>query len=619
MMRNITLAVIITTLIGCGGGDDDSNGGSNNNAGSQSTSQQEPVVQLSTTRLEAQNNGVISPNTSVQLTLNESEANNTFYLTYEQEAQSYVSDVSFDEIDAANVIVYFELEPGYKLGEGTHNETLDLNICRDSACTNPIDGSPFKLDFSYTVSLPESVSLNIPSTQQIIRETDDTQTAYQLSSVATISGFPDASASHAAHYRIRSNHPSIDHLFVWVANNELNVNQTLKSVDQLSEGVTSEKIYIDACYDTACVYPISGSPLELTLEHNLVDVTPNTPTDKLTHNKQVLLSHNVIDAEYMKDSSFLILTSTSPSNSVYIYNTSIWTYIKFDLAAAPTSLSIDEIDTLGRFAIGHANSVTIFDLDTLTPANTSSKTIDLGFEVYDQAVKGEYLWAISNTEQWGNLTTVKISNSEITSSSGQFYRHSSNMKISPNGNQLYLMSTVGSPRDLYRADISVPSAPAGAVDSQYIGEYRMCPSFWITEDASSLIDQCGNRFSLSEVEADDMVYSGKMDRLDTSIGWDHPLIHITEASATQFAAVDKEDIAGIRFYDKATLTQSGHYSLMDYDVEVGVHAQTIPLMAFSHRPNELLIVTRSTHSGTDYFTLIELISRNLLLEQFPDN
>ncbi len=604
MMKNSTLAVIITTLVGCGGGD----GGNDNNGDSQSTSstpQQEPIVQLSTTRLEAQNNGVISPYTSVQLTLSESEANNTFYLTYEQEAQSYVSDVSYDELDTANVFVYFKFEPGYKLGEGTHKETLDLNICRDSACANPIDGSPFKLDLSYTVSLPESVSLNIPSTQQITRETDDTQTAYPLASVATISGFPDASSSHAAHYRIRSNHPSIDHLFVWVANNELNINQTLKSVDQLSEGVTSDKIYIDACYDTACVYPISGSPLELTLEHTLVDVTPNTPTDKLTHNNQVLLSHNVIDAEYMKDSSFLVLTSTSPSNGVYIYDTSNWTNIKFDLAAEPTSLSIDEIDTLGRFAIGQANSVTIFDLDTLTPANTSSKTIDLGFEVYDQAVKGDYLWAISNTEQWGNLTAVKISNSEITSSSGQFYRHSSNMKISPNGNQLYLMNTVGSPRDLYRADISVPSAPAGAVDSQYIGEYRMCPSFWITEDASSLIDQCGNRFSLSEVEADDMVYSGKMDRLDTSIGWDHPLIHITEASATHLAAVDKEAIAGIRFYDKTTLMQSGHYSLTDYDVAVGVQAQTIPLVAFNHKPNELLIVTRSTHSGTDYFTVIE--------------
>lgn len=604
MMRNTVLTVIITTLVGCGGGD----GGNDNNGDSQSTSstpQQEPIVQLSTTKLEAQNNGVISPYTSVQLTLSESETNNTFYLSYGQEAHSYVSEVSYDEIDAANAIVYFKFEPGYKLGEGTHNETIELNICRESACSNPIDGSPFKIELSYTVSLPESLSLNIPSAQQITRETDDTQTAYPLASVATISGFPDASASHAAHYRIRSNHPSIDHLSVWVANNELNVNQTLKSVDQLSEGLTSDKIYIDACYDTACVYPISGSPLELTLEHNLVNVTPNTPTDKLTHNNQVLLSHNVIDAEYMKDSSFLIITSTSPSNSVYIYNTSSWTNVKFDLAAAPTSLSIDEIDTLGRFVIGHANSVTIFDLDTVTPANTSSKTIDLGFEVYDQAVKGDYLWAISNTEQWENLTAAKISSSEITSSSGRFYRHRSNMKISPNGNQLYLMNTDLSPRDINRADISVPNTPAGAVDSQYHGEYRMCPSFWITDDATSLIDQCGNRFSLSEVEADDMVYSGKMDRLDTSIGWDHPLVHITEASATHFAAIDKEAIAGIRFYDKATLIQSGHYSLMDYDVEVGVQAQTIPLLAFNHKPNELLIVTRSTHAGTDYFTIIE--------------
>lgn len=97
--------------------------------------------------------------TAPTATVTVSVANPTTNLTVDPTSTSVgISDVSFTaNSDTSGTLTVTYRTPA-TLGPGSYDDTITLNVCYDSACTQPISGSPATITSVYTVSLTGSSS-----------------------------------------------------------------------------------------------------------------------------------------------------------------------------------------------------------------------------------------------------------------------------------------------------------------------------------------------------------------------------------------------------------------------------------------------------------------------------
>ena len=143
-IRNTFGAVAFAAVLLSGCGNSNNNNGGNSSLSVSPTSLAVGASVLGT-----------APTAAVTVTVSNPSGN----LTVDPTATSVgISDVSFAANSNTSGTLTVTYQSPATLGPGTYNDTITLNVCYDSACTQPISGSPATITSQYTVSATGSSS-----------------------------------------------------------------------------------------------------------------------------------------------------------------------------------------------------------------------------------------------------------------------------------------------------------------------------------------------------------------------------------------------------------------------------------------------------------------------------
>jgi PQQ-like domain len=78
----------------------------------------------------------------------------SLYVTVSDPTGTFSSAASFGYLDPSKPYQILQLQAVSTLSPGTYTGTIKLNVCSDSACSNPVLGSPMSIPFNVTITTP---------------------------------------------------------------------------------------------------------------------------------------------------------------------------------------------------------------------------------------------------------------------------------------------------------------------------------------------------------------------------------------------------------------------------------------------------------------------------------
>ncbi|MFZ1388107.1 MAG: PKD domain-containing protein [Thiolinea sp.] len=272
------------------------------------------------------------------------------------------------------------------------------------------------------------------------------------------------------------------------------------------------------------------------------------------------LSYQVIDADYSKVLDKLVMISSTP-NQLHIYDAVAHTEQTVTLPLAPTSVSIAP-DGLYA-AVGHDAYVSYIDLKNAKLV----KNLSVATKVLDIVLAANgYIYAFPNSSQWGAIYSINIASGVVTNTHATAIHGGTVAKLHPNGLSMYGANNNVSPDDIERYDIQAGTA-SKLYDSPYHGDYTMCGNLWLAEDGKRIFTACGNVFTASTIQAQDMTYNGSLVEL-TRI---KDLVH--SASAGKVVAIPA-------YVQADNMTTDVDTKLLTYDYEFLTPSTTLSLPYF---------------------------------------
>ncbi|MBN1180899.1 MAG: hypothetical protein JXB49_01340 [Bacteroidales bacterium] len=223
-----------------------------------------------------------------------------------------------------------------------------------------------------------------------------------------------------------------------------------------------------------------------------------------TTNKTVL-TFDIIDAEYDNVHDKIICISNTPYSSLRLINPENFSNDSILLNYPPTCISISPDSK--KAVIGHEGHVTYFDLES----KTIIRTIDIAWNISDIVINNNaWVYAFSDDE-WGayriNLSNgITYSNDEH----GLIYK-GTRVKLHPSGEYIYAANNGLDPDDLEKYLVDQDTITY-MYDSRYHGEYRIDGDLWLTENGDRIISKTGYVFTTSELEDQDILYSGSLEQ-----------------------------------------------------------------------------------------------------------
>lgn len=275
--RSISIVLLIVTafaVASCGGGGE---GGGSSTAGSGGTGSggttAAPIVSVSETAVAV---GVASTQSSpapvvIQVTVTNPPATTLqSKLTWNGQA---VANATLAWQSAAAGQMTITVPAPTQLGTGNFTGNVMLQVCRDSACAQPVGNSPISIAVSYEVTPPPTFYLPQPQVgfQTTTSETNPQTTSFlfviqniPLNGLWVLITQPKTGFITNATF---SEAP--------VSNGDLNVTFTLQLVSpaSLGSGYFDSSVTFQICYDQACSQPIAGSPVTQPFYYT-VDLTP---------------------------------------------------------------------------------------------------------------------------------------------------------------------------------------------------------------------------------------------------------------------------------------------------------------------------------------------------------
>jgi hypothetical protein len=269
----------------------------------------------------------------------------------------------------------------------------------------------------------------------------------------------------------------------------------------------------------------------------------------LTAPDLIVLTHDVVDAEYSRPLDRIVLISDDTSG-LSILDPETGDELEVDLPVAPMSVSVSPNGL--QAVVGHDGWVSVVDLVTATVSATWPSSA-IGGDVIHGG--NGYAYMIPQVDQWQYVRCVAIATGAETLGSG-LMRAGSRGRRHPTQSAFYLAD-----RDLSPSDIEKHSIAAGVsdllYDSPYHGDYAMCGNLWFSEEGLRIFTACGNVFRASTNQSVDMTYNGSLSDTDY-------LGHLDHSSAAQLVAVlplngwDEEDAdTRIDLYDDEFLAFDG--------------------------------------------------------------
>jgi hypothetical protein len=278
------LATLMATT-GCGGG---------GSAGSAAPSAPtppviSPSVSLETSAIQASGYaaGFAPSPASIQVSIANPPANELEYLVTVSGAG--ISAASFSWQSAASGTLIITFQSSSQLGPGTYKGSVQLSVCQDAACTDPIGGSPAVVSVTYTVYAGS------PSTTFTIEPGPGGVVSPLYTSQKSPVVFE---------FSIYITNPPDNNLFVVITQPPggyavsgsiepetgptVTIGVNLKSPASLGSGIYSENLTFSLCYDEQCENPVTApviEPLDFVVsltkgvEYNIQSVSLNGASD----------------------------------------------------------------------------------------------------------------------------------------------------------------------------------------------------------------------------------------------------------------------------------------------------------------------------------------------------
>jgi hypothetical protein len=181
------------------------------------------------------------------------------------------ASISWQSAGAGTLTISF-VAPGL-LGSGNFTETVILNVCTDSACTNPISGAPAAISVNYSVTggaLPQ-VSFNLSVPIANFATTTSVTTPQSTTFTINFSNVPPAGLY------LTLNQPPGGFISNVTYSQEgdtagdtvVTLNFTLASPASLGSGYFKSSVTLGVCYDSGCQNSVNGSPITVPIAYEI--------------------------------------------------------------------------------------------------------------------------------------------------------------------------------------------------------------------------------------------------------------------------------------------------------------------------------------------------------------
>lgn len=447
--------------------------------------------------------GDATPSRAVTLTVTNPPATGV----YLQAAYTNTGIESLDFVAASSTQGTLQISfraPGSLLNN-TYSDTITARVCTDEQCTSQIRGSPATITTSYVISGSGSVTatLNRDAIQVSAdsrEQSSRTETARLTLSSAPASGiYVQTSQSSKAIRSVSSR---------TVSPTATDLDITFVPASQLVAGTFNDTVTVTVCYDASCVRQVGGGPFAIATTFS-VGAAAEPGVTPLQVQSRAPLGHNIVDAEFSKSLNQIVMVGTYPANALYVYDVATATERRQLLSKTPTSVSIAP-DGLTA-AVGHDALITVVDLPTVGRAGAPAPILlNVSADVFDVVLDGTgNVHAFPRVDQWVEAHSINIATNTERLGSGSL-RAGSHARLHPSGSFIYTADNGLSPSDIAKWDIT--SGVANRLyDSPYHGDYGMCGDLWFDESGSTIYTACGNSFRSSTSQAQDMIYSGRLE------------------------------------------------------------------------------------------------------------
>jgi hypothetical protein len=464
-------------------------------------------------------------------------------------------------------------KPPWTLPDGTYTDRITVQLCLDEACTKQVNGSPFTVTVTYTVSGSTSVTAD-------------------RTSVAHASGTLETAASPAETVRLTLQGPTpVSSLYVvpsvetlsnsiWslttntVSPSQIDVNMRFYAGSQRSPGSYADTVKVRLCYDPSCYRELLGSPVLVNTTLTVsAGVGVDTSLPELPYAARTALSHDVVDAEYSRSLDALVMVSSKPSNALIVHDPATGTERRLALNLPPAAVSVSPD---GNFAaVAHDARVTYVDLREVGVNSAYAPTLlNVSSNASDIVLDGRgYAHVMPATDQWVAVHTVKIATN--TESLGtQFLYAAAHGRLHPTGTALYVANNGVSPDDIERYNLSGDGVTRIA-DSPYHGDYPMCGDLWFSEDGGTIYTACGRTFRSSTDPTQDMRYSGTMAMSTGNYGY--RIRSLSQRAANKQIVLIEEDWSQCNSTFLSTATScTSHVALYESDFLNRTALYTLP-------------------------------------------
>ena len=418
---------------------------------------------------------------------------------------------------------------------GTSNGTVTVHVCYDDQCAREVRGSPVTIDVSYSVASRSAVALATPSVS-VTGNMLEGNLPVKATATVNLTRPPSIGIT----FRLNDGSSivqSVANLGEGPATADLQL--TFEPAASVGIGTHTENVVVHACYDADCVREIPGSPLVIATSYVVVSgIRPEEGVTPLAYLSRKLLSHDVVDAEYVRARDAIAMVSSAPTSAFYLYDVATGTERQVPLNRAPTAISVAPDGQ--TVAVGHDALITHIDLAALVAGTASTKLLDVSARVGDLVLDGRgKVHVLPATDQWVDVHSVDVGTNTETRKYGPLYAGSRG-RLHPSGDYMYVANNGLTPSDIEKYDLRSGVATR-LYDSPYHGDYAMCGNVWLKEDGATIYTRCGNTFRASTLQSQDMVYGGRL-QLSASQFYGYQVDSLSQSDASKEIVLLETDV-----------------------------------------------------------------------------
>ena len=273
----------------------------------------------------------------------------------------------------------------------------------------------------------------------------------------------------------------------------------------------------------------------------------------------------------------------------------------------PTAVSLSPN---GRSAaVGHDALISLVILVPASGIPLSAQTLNVSARTGDLVLDGNgFVHVFPLVDQHVSIHTVRTATNTETISSGRTIYANTKARLHPSGSYMYGADNGLSPSDIEKYSAPATGAVAYQYDSPYHGDYAMCGNLWFAEDGNTIYTACGNTFSSSTTQSQDMVYRGALS-LSSSQYYSKSIRWLSHSGETKQIGLIEEDTfcksqsdnSGckdrISFFESDFLNLTARYAMPPRTVNGTAQAQE-PLFIFhSSDGSKRYVVARLPNSA----------------------